>query len=148
MVGKTVTLELKPEQAETLARARQTGTLSLALRSIADINMAENKTRNRSVSEARRKRQRGSLRHPKLDDDTEVTERTSEMKSGGIQPAMRTFLVRALSFSAVAALALSPALTPVVAADSEGHAGRRRRSGEDTFSLARHRQIRDRRYAA
>ncbi len=43
VVGKTVTLELKPEQAETLARARQTGTLSLALRSIADINIAENK---------------------------------------------------------------------------------------------------------
>ena len=41
VVGKTVTLELKPEQAETLARARQTGTLSLALRSIADVNMAE-----------------------------------------------------------------------------------------------------------
>ncbi len=36
IVGKTATLELKPEQAETLARARQTGTLSLALRSIAD----------------------------------------------------------------------------------------------------------------
>ena len=42
VVGKTVTLELKPEQAETLARARQTGTLSLALRSIADVNMVEN----------------------------------------------------------------------------------------------------------
>jgi pilus assembly protein CpaB len=42
VVGKTVTLELKPEQAETLARARQTGTLSLALRSIVDVNMAEN----------------------------------------------------------------------------------------------------------
>ncbi|CCD86821.1 putative pilus assembly protein, cpaB [Bradyrhizobium sp. ORS 285] len=41
VVGKTVTLELKPEQAESLARARQTGTLSLALRSIADVNMAE-----------------------------------------------------------------------------------------------------------
>ncbi|QIG92172.1 MULTISPECIES: Flp pilus assembly protein CpaB [unclassified Bradyrhizobium] len=38
LVGKTVTLELKPEQAETLARARQTGTLALALRSIADVN--------------------------------------------------------------------------------------------------------------
>src|SRR6202035_1685549 len=44
VVGKTVTLELRPEQAETLSRARQTGTLSLALRSIADINMVENKT--------------------------------------------------------------------------------------------------------
>src|SRR5262245_10620885 len=41
VVGKTVTLELKPEQAETLARARQTGTLSLALRSIADAKMVE-----------------------------------------------------------------------------------------------------------
>ena len=38
LVGKTVTLELKPEQAETLARARQTGMLTLALRSIADLN--------------------------------------------------------------------------------------------------------------
>src|SRR6202165_3963540 len=41
VVGKTVTLELKPEQAETLARARQTGTLALALRSITDINVVE-----------------------------------------------------------------------------------------------------------
>jgi len=38
VVGKTATLELKPEQTETLARARQSGTLSLALRSIADAN--------------------------------------------------------------------------------------------------------------
>src|SRR5947209_10686579 len=44
VVGKTVTLELRPEQAETLARARQTGTLSLALRSIADVNMVEKRT--------------------------------------------------------------------------------------------------------
>src|SRR5215468_10369607 len=42
LVGRTVTLELKPDMAETLARARQAGTLSLALRSIADVNMAEN----------------------------------------------------------------------------------------------------------
>jgi pilus assembly protein CpaB len=42
VVGKTVTLELRPEQAETLARARQSGTLSLALRSIVDVNMVEN----------------------------------------------------------------------------------------------------------
>jgi pilus assembly protein CpaB len=38
LVGRTVTLELKPEQAETLARARQSGTLALALRSITDVN--------------------------------------------------------------------------------------------------------------
>ncbi|MGL3212868.1 Flp pilus assembly protein CpaB [Bradyrhizobium sp. BR 1433] len=38
LIGKTVTLELKPDQTETLARARQSGVLSLALRSIADNN--------------------------------------------------------------------------------------------------------------
>ncbi len=43
VVGRTVTLELKPDQTETLARARQSGTLSLALRSIADVN-AKNDT--------------------------------------------------------------------------------------------------------
>ena len=36
VVGKTVTLELRPDQAEALARARQVGSLTLALRSIAD----------------------------------------------------------------------------------------------------------------
>ncbi|MBV9565426.1 MAG: Flp pilus assembly protein CpaB [Bradyrhizobium sp.] len=40
VVGKTVTLELRPDQAEMLARARQTGTLTLALRSIADAKAA------------------------------------------------------------------------------------------------------------
>jgi pilus assembly protein CpaB len=38
VIGRTVTLELKPEQATELAAARQSGTLSLALRSIADAN--------------------------------------------------------------------------------------------------------------
>jgi pilus assembly protein CpaB len=41
VIGKTVTLELKPEQATILVAARQAGTLSLALRSIADVNQAE-----------------------------------------------------------------------------------------------------------
>lgn len=41
VVGRTATLELKPEQAETLARSRQMGTLSLALRSLADANAPE-----------------------------------------------------------------------------------------------------------
>jgi pilus assembly protein CpaB len=44
VVGRTVTLELKPEQTATLAAARQAGTLSLALRSIADVNMVEDRT--------------------------------------------------------------------------------------------------------
>ena len=73
VVGKTVTLELKPEQAETLARARQSGTLSLALRSIADVNMVEN-TSDDQAAQAWRQHQRGSLRRLKPDDDTEVTE--------------------------------------------------------------------------
>ena len=34
VVGKTATLELNPDQAETLALSRQLGTLSLALRSL------------------------------------------------------------------------------------------------------------------
>jgi pilus assembly protein CpaB len=55
LVGRTVTLELKPEQAETLARARQSGTLALALRSITDVNAAaegasEDQTKKRSES--------------------------------------------------------------------------------------------------
>lgn len=41
VVGKTATLELKPGQAETLARARQAGTLSLALRSMVDANKVD-----------------------------------------------------------------------------------------------------------
>jgi pilus assembly protein CpaB len=44
VIGKTVTLELKSEQAEALARARQSGTLSLALRSIADLNAVESRS--------------------------------------------------------------------------------------------------------
>ncbi len=39
------------------------------------------------------------------------------MKCRANQLLMRTFVVRALSFSAVAALTLNPALTPVVASD-------------------------------
>ena len=44
------------------------------------------------------------------------------MRYRGNQPMMRTFAVRALSFSAVAALTLNPALSPVVAADYRGAA--------------------------
>ena len=116
LVGRTVTLELKPEQTETLARARQSGTLSLALRSIADIKMVEKPDEQQS-QQARRKPQRHSLRRCQPADDAEVTERTHDMKCREIQPMMRTFIVRALSFSAVAALTLNPALTPVVASD-------------------------------
>jgi pilus assembly protein CpaC len=39
------------------------------------------------------------------------------MKCRGSQPMLRAFMVRALSFSAVVALTLNPALTPVVASD-------------------------------
>ena len=114
LVGKTVTLELKPEQAETLARSRQAGTLSLALRSITDVNTIENP---KSRPKARGKHQRDSLRRSHPIDGTEVTERTHDMKCRENQPMLRAFIVRALSFSAVAALTLNPALSPVVAGD-------------------------------
>ena len=84
VVGKTVTLELKPEQAETLARARQTGTLSLALRSIADVNTVEQVIRRRRP-EAGRERQGGSLRRPEHHDDTEVIQGDAKMKCGNNQ---------------------------------------------------------------
>ncbi|WGD52676.1 Flp pilus assembly protein CpaB [Bradyrhizobium sp. CB1650] len=41
VVGKTVTLELRPDQVATLSAARQGGTLTLALRSIVDANATE-----------------------------------------------------------------------------------------------------------
>jgi len=41
VIGKTVTLELNPAQTQTLSAARQSGTLSLALRSIADVKISE-----------------------------------------------------------------------------------------------------------
>lgn len=41
VLGKTVTLELKPEQVATLSASRQGGTLTLALRSIADANAVD-----------------------------------------------------------------------------------------------------------
>jgi pilus assembly protein CpaB len=53
VVGKTATLELGPQQAETLVMSRQRGTLSLALRSLADakpnlLNEPEEAERNSS----------------------------------------------------------------------------------------------------
>jgi pilus assembly protein CpaB len=49
LVGKTVTLELRPDQAETLARARQSGTLTLALRSITDAKTADFKVEDQAL---------------------------------------------------------------------------------------------------
>jgi pilus assembly protein CpaB len=53
LVGRTVTLELKPEQAEMLARSRQSGSLTLALRSIADVNAVEKPTTHTTTSAAK-----------------------------------------------------------------------------------------------
>jgi pilus assembly protein CpaB len=54
VVGKTATLELSPGQAETLARSRHMGTLSLALRSIVDADAKDqpgnDSSGNRSVN--------------------------------------------------------------------------------------------------
>ena len=60
VVGKTATLELTPGQAETLALARQLGTLSLALRSIADASKAT--TEADDDKRQARRRQRRPLR--------------------------------------------------------------------------------------
>jgi pilus assembly protein CpaB len=57
VLGKTATLELSPREAETLAVSRQQGTLSLALRSMADANRKTPDTdeddRNRGVNTVR-----------------------------------------------------------------------------------------------
>ena len=50
VVGKTATLELRPDEAETLARARQSGTISLALRSLADATAETNNDISRRTS--------------------------------------------------------------------------------------------------
>ena len=56
IVGKTATVELTPEQAETLANARQIGALSLSLRSLMDSPSSvlagdgERKYRNKSIN--------------------------------------------------------------------------------------------------
>jgi pilus assembly protein CpaB len=48
VVGKTATLEVTPHQAETLARARQMGTLSLALRSLVDFDASKDRAPDKS----------------------------------------------------------------------------------------------------
>jgi pilus assembly protein CpaB len=48
VVGRTATLELKPEQAEALAKARQSGTLALALRSIIDASAPDQNERRQN----------------------------------------------------------------------------------------------------
>ena len=67
VVGKTATLELTPRQAETLALSRQLGTLSLALRSLADAGDNDASERRRSATDSAR-HQHGSLRRQHHDD--------------------------------------------------------------------------------
>jgi pilus assembly protein CpaB len=68
VVGKTATLELSPRQTETLALSRQLGTLSLALRSLADANrpVADN-------SEEELKRGRGEINTVRFGVSTQTT---------------------------------------------------------------------------
>ena len=49
VVGKTVTLELKPDQIAVLSTSRQSGTLSLALRSIVDANAVDPTAEDQSL---------------------------------------------------------------------------------------------------
>ncbi len=91
----------------------------------------------------RRRHPRRTLRRRRSAGDADATERTDDMKCGGNQPMMRTFIVRALSFSAVAALTLNPALTPVVAGDYRTTAPAAATDGPDERApaFARDRQI-------
>lgn len=52
-----------------------------------------------------------------LFDDARAIERIGNMRREGHRAPLRTFLVRALSFAAVSALAFNPAISPVVASD-------------------------------
>src|SRR5262249_44651192 len=52
VVGKTATLELSPGQVEAMALARQTGTLSLALRSITDAGKGKSEDNDKSKGDA------------------------------------------------------------------------------------------------
>ncbi|SFJ19425.1 Flp pilus assembly protein CpaB [Bradyrhizobium sp. Gha] len=51
VIGKTVTLELKPEQVATLSASRQGGTLTLALRSIADASAADGAAEDQALKQ-------------------------------------------------------------------------------------------------
>ena len=62
VIGKTATLELSPRQAETLALSRQLGTLSLALRSLADAGETT-LPNDDDASGTARGNQHGALRH-------------------------------------------------------------------------------------
>lgn len=52
VVGKTVTLELRPDQVAVLAAARQGGTLQLALRSIVDANAVDGTPEDQGIKRA------------------------------------------------------------------------------------------------
>jgi pilus assembly protein CpaB len=49
VVGKTVTLELRPDQVATLSASRQGGTLTLALRSIVDAHAGDGSPEDQAV---------------------------------------------------------------------------------------------------
>ena len=53
VIGKTATIELDPQQAETLALSRQLGTLSLTLRSLLEFAIADAGRRRRSGTKRR-----------------------------------------------------------------------------------------------
>ena len=62
VIGKTATLELSPRQSETLALSRQLGTLSLALRSLADAGETVLPNDDERSSGKRAGNQHGALR--------------------------------------------------------------------------------------
>jgi pilus assembly protein CpaB len=81
VVGKTVTLELKPEQSETLARAPERHAVAGAAQHCRSQRGRD--PGRRSIFEAQRQRQRGSLRRLKPDDNTEVIKRNVQYEVQG-----------------------------------------------------------------
>ena len=93
VVGKTATLELTPRQAETLALSQQLGTLSLALRSIADASRDDTE-RPTTTRAAPQRRQHRPLRR-QHDDDTEMIESRGH-RGHGERTLIRTAALAAL----------------------------------------------------
>ena len=107
VVGKTATLELKPEQAENLARSRQSGTLSLALRALADANAPEMNTGRRPRQQARF-RQRGPLRRADHNHDGEVMRTRSDDPPDNTSPDEVRFDAGAVTRHGALRLLLQP----------------------------------------
>ena len=79
-VGKTATIELDPQQAETLALARQLGTLSLTLRSLLDSQSPNSGRRRPTARKTIANHQHGAVRRERPVRDTVIARRNFKMR--------------------------------------------------------------------